>query len=318
MSLLRADAAGGKALLLAGLWVVTIVGLVLWEPRFLQLASVTTILQFSTVLALVALGQAMVVMAGGAGIDLSVGGMVSLASVLSALALSHGLPPAALPLACVVLGAGLGAVNGVLVTRFRVLPLIATLGTFYVYAGLAVAITGGAAVRGVPDWITPLGRGAVGGVPNHTLMVMLPAYAAAGLVLLVASWGRWIYAMGRNEAAARLVGIPVDRTRFLLYVASGALAGLAALVANAWFGSARPNIGQNLELESLAAILLGGVSIFGGSGGVLGVAAAVLLIVTLKTGLQFVNVNAVWQVGIVGALLLFAVLIERPFARWRS
>jgi ribose transport system permease protein len=136
-------------------------------------------------------------------------------------------------------------------------------------------------------------------------------------VLMWTAWGRWIYAMGFNERSAKLVGIPVGRVRFVLYVLSGALAGAAGLVSVAWLGSGRPNIGQNLELESLTAAMLGGIAIAGGRGGVGGVIAAVLLLVTLKTGLLQLNINTVWQVGIVGALLVFVLLADRLSQRWR-
>ena len=300
-----------KLVLLLCLWLALVAGLVIVAPNILQPYMATTVLQFSTMLALVSLGQAMIVLAGGAGIDLSVGGAVSLTSVLVMMFVRAGGPPTALPIACVVIGAGLGAVNGLLVTKLNLLPLIATLATLFIYGGAAVALTGGATIPGVPTWLTPLGRGSALGVPIHFLALVLPTYALAALVLTATSWGRWIHAMGFNERSARLVGIQVDRVRFLLYVVSGLLSGLAALVALGWFGSARPNIGQNLELESLAAILVGGVSISGGSGGVIGVLVAVLLIETLKTGLQFVNVNSIWQVGIVGALLISVLLAER-------
>ena len=131
------------------------------------------------------------------------------------------------------------------------------------------------------------------------------------------SWGRWVYAVGHNDRSARLVGIPVDRIRFAAYVASGLLAGLAALVSLAWLGSGRPNIGQNLELTSLTAAMLGGVGIFGGQGGVVGVLAAVILLVTLQTGLLQLNINSIWQVGIVGALLIGVLLLDRRALRRR-
>ena len=124
------------------------------------------------------------------------------------------------------------------------------------------------------------------------------------------SWGRWVYALGFNERSARLVGIPVDRMRIVRLQASGGLAGWPPLVSLAWLGSARPNIGQNLELTSLTAAMLGGIGIFGGRGGVLGVLAAVLLLVTLQTGLLQLNINSIWQVGIVGALLIAVLLLD--------
>jgi rhamnose transport system permease protein len=301
---------GSKLALLAGLWSALVVGLVIAAPAILQPFMATTVLQFSTILALVSLGQTMVVLGGGAGIDLSLGGNVSLTSVLAMALVRAGGPAALLPLFCIGIGALLGGVNGFLVTRIRLLPLIATLATLFIYGGLAVALTGGLSISGVPPWLTPLGRGSVSGVPIHFLVIALPAFGLGALILTQTAWGRWIYAMGHNERSARLVGVDVDGVRLTLYAVSGLLAGLAALVSLAWFGSARPNIGQNLELDSLAAILLGGVSISGGAGGVGGVLAAVLLIETLKTGLQFVNINSIWQVGIVGALLIVVLLAD--------
>jgi ribose transport system permease protein len=301
---------GSKLALLAGLWSALVVGLVVAAPAILQPFMATTVLQFSTILALVSLGQTMVVLGGGAGIDLSLGGNVSLTSVLAMALVRAGGPAALLPLFCIGIGALLGGVNGFLVTRIRLLPLIATLATLFIYGGLAVALTGGLSISGVPPWLTPLGRGSVWGVPIHFLVIALPAFGLGALILTQTAWGRWIYAMGHNERSARLVGVDVDGVRLSLYAVSGLLAGLAALVSLAWFGSARPNIGQNLELDSLAAILLGGVSIAGGAGGVGGVLAAVLLIETLKTGLQFVNINSIWQVGIVGALLIVVLLAD--------
>jgi ribose transport system permease protein len=301
---------GSKLALLAGLWLLLIVGLAVVAPAILQPFMATTVLQFSTILALVSLGQTMVVLGGGAGIDLSLGGNVSLTSILAMDLVRSGGPAVLLPLFCIAIGALLGAVNGFLVTRIRLLPLIATLATLFIYSGLAVALTGGLSISGVPTWLTPLGRGSVSGIPIHFLFIALPTFALGALVLTQTAWGRWIYAMGYSERSARLVGVDVDGMRMILYAVGGLLAGLAALVSLAWFGSGRPNIGQNLELDSLAAILLGGVSISGGAGGVGGVLAAVLLIVTLKTGLQFVNVNSIWQVGIVGTLLIVVLLAD--------
>lgn len=297
--------------ILALLWVLVVGGMAVALPETLNPGTVTTVLQFSTILALVSLGQALVILCGGAGIDLSVGGTMSLTAIVAMLALRAGLPPPLLPVLAIAVGALLGAVNGILVTVVRVLPLIATLGTFYVYSGLALALTGGAAIGGVPDWMIVWGRGQLGPLPLPFLTAALPAFALAAVVLGTTSWGRWIYAMGFNEVSARLCGIPVDRTRRLIYVLSGMCAGVAAVVSLAWLGSARPNIGSNLELTSLAAAMLGGIAIFGGRGGVGGVFAAVILVVTLQTSLLQLNVNTIWQVGIVGLLLIVVLLVDR-------
>jgi ribose transport system permease protein len=295
--------------LLAVLWILVVAGFALFQPAILQPDMVVSVLQFSSMLALVALGQALLIISG-AGVDLSVGGMVSLAVILTMLALRHGMLPQAVPVAAIAIEIALGAINGVLVTGFRILSLIATLGTMLAYGGLAIALSNGTTMTGVPAWLLPWGRQDLYGAPYHVLTAVAPAFLFAALMLGKMSWGRWILAMGHNERSARLVGISVDRVRFLLYCASGALAGIAALISLAWFGAGRPDVGQNLELESLAAVLLGGVSIAGGAGGVLGVLAAVVLVVTLQAALQFVNVSSVWQVGIVGLLLILVLLAD--------
>ncbi|MDX7951303.1 ABC transporter permease [Lichenihabitans sp. Uapishka_5] len=306
-----------KLILLALLFAAIVAGFSLYAPRFAQANIATSILQFSTLLALVSLGQGLVVLSGGAGIDLSVGGTVSLSAVLAMMAVRAGAPPALLPVLAIGCGLLLGLVNGVVVTRFGILPLIATLSTYFIYAGTAMALTNGAPIPGVPAWLLPFGRGTVGGIPVHFLTVVVPMFLLAAGLLAFTAWGRWVYALGFNERSARLVGIPVDRMRLLAYALAGALAGAAALVSLAWLGSARPNIGVNLELESLAAVLLGGIAITGGVGGVLGVLLAVVMIVTLKSGLQFVNVATIWQVGVVGLLLILSLLLDLLPARTR-
>ena len=296
---------------LLALWLILLVVAAIALPDFFRASTVTSVLQFSTILALVTLGQSLVVLSGGGGIDLSVGGVVSICGLAMAAALQTGWGAAAGLAIAILLGAALGLVNGVLVTWLRIVPLIATLGSGYVYAGLAIALTGGAPIGGVGSWLTGLGRGLIGLVPVHFAFLVLPAYALAVAALRFTPAGPWIYALGGNETAARLTGIPTGRVRTLLYGASGLFAGMAAIVATAWFGSARPNIGQNLELESLTAALLGGVAITGGSGGVAPPLAAVLFLISLKTGIQLANLNTIWQVGTIGLLLVVSVLADR-------
>jgi ribose/xylose/arabinose/galactoside ABC-type transport system permease subunit len=300
-----------KLLALIALWIVLLLGFAVLSPGFFRLTTVTSVLQFSTILALVTLGQSLVVLAGGGGIDLSVGGAVSLSALAMAAAITAGLGPVAGIVAALLCGTLLGIGNGLLITRLGIVPLIATLASGYVFTGFTVAVTGGSPVGGIGAGLEGLGRGAVWLVPTHFLAIVVPAYALARFALGATPAGPRIRAIGGNETAARLTGVRVDRCRVAIYATSGLLAGLAAVVANAWLGSARPNIGQNLELQSLTAALLGGIAITGGYGGVIAPLAAVLFLVSLQTGLQLANVNTIWQVGLIGLLLVLSVLVDR-------
>jgi ribose/xylose/arabinose/galactoside ABC-type transport system permease subunit len=192
------------------------------------------------------------------------------------------------------------------------MPLIVTLGTFYAYNGIALAATGGAPITGLPPSMASLGQSTVGLLPLHTLFLVLPIFVLLSFMLHQTPLGRWVYAIGGNESAARLVGLPVDKVRVAAYATSGCLAALAGVVADSWLLSARPNIGQNLELLSLTAALLGGVNIFGGSGGTTGPLLAVFFFTSLQIGLEMMNVNTIWQLGIVGLLLVASVSLSYP------
>lgn len=293
------------------LWLIVLMVFAVRAPAFFTLANFTSVLQFSTLLALVTLGQTLVILTGGGGIDLSVGGMVSLSGLAIASLIKDGTPAVVAGIAGVVVGGILGSINGFLVTRLRLLPLIVTLGTYYAYNGLALALTGGAPISGLPSAFGLLGQDAVLAIPLHTLFLVAPIFLVMLFTLNQTPLGRWIYAVGSNEKAARLVGLPVDAIRLGAYALSGVLAALAGLVADSWLLSARPNIGDNLELLSLTATLLGGTSIFGGSGGLAGSLAAVLFFTSLQAGLQMLNINSIWQLGLVGMFLIGSVLLDR-------
>lgn len=293
------------------LWLIALMVFAVRAPAFFTLANFTSVLQFSTLLALVTFGQTLVILTGGGGIDLSVGGIVSLSGLAIASLIKDGTPALVAGIAGVVFGGILGSINGFLITRLRLLPLIVTLGTYYAYNGLALALTGGAPISGLPASFGLLGQDAVLAIPLHTWFLVAPIFLVMLFTLNQTPLGRWIYAVGSNEKAARLVGLPVDAIRLGAYALSGVLAALAGLVADSWLLSARPNIGDNLELLSLTATLLGGTSIFGGSGGFTGSLAAVLFFTSLQAGLQMLNVNSIWQLGLVGMFLIGSVLMDR-------
>lgn len=303
-------------IMLVGFWALLLAWIAVYNSWMFSGLNVTSVLQFSTLLALVSLGMALV-MLSGSNVDLSVGGITSVAAVLGAMALEAGMPVWALAPLCLMLGAGMGAFNGVLVTRLKLMPLIVTLGSFYIYSGAALAITGGGNIPVVAQGLVAWGRGTWGNFSLPFLTLVVPLFLAAIVVMHNTTWGRWILAIGYNEKAAHLSGLPVDRVRFLLFTASGGLAGLAGFVSLAWLGSARANIGVNLELEALTAVMLGGLAINGGRGALIGVLAAVLLIVSLKTAMLQTGLNTVWQVGAVG-LLLVLVLFANRFSNTRK
>ncbi|HEX3444267.1 MAG TPA: ABC transporter permease [Chthoniobacterales bacterium] len=293
------------------LWLIALAIFAVRAPAFFSLANFTSILQFSTLLALVTLGQTFVILTGGGGIDLSVGGIVSLSGLSMAFLMKQGTPVFVAATVGILFGGMLGSINGLIITRLRLLPLIVTLGTYYAYNGLALALTGGAPITGLPSSFSILGQGAVLAVPLHTLVFVMPIFVVLMFILTQTPLGRWIYAIGSNERASRLVGLPVNAIRLGVYILSGLLAALAGLVADSWLLSARPNIGENLELLSLTATLLGGTSIFGGSGGLAGSLVAVLFFTSLQVGLQMLNINSIWQLGVVGLFLIGTVLLDR-------
>jgi rhamnose transport system permease protein len=293
------------------LWLIALVIFAVFAPDFFTAANFNSILQFSTLLALVTLGQTLVVLSGGGGIDLSVGGIVSLSGLVIAALMKTGAPTFIAAPAGVLCGGVLGSINGFIISRLRLLPLIVTLGTYYAYNGLALALTGGAPISGLPVSFGLLGQNSILAIPLHTLVLVVPVFLVMQFTLNQTPLGRWIYAVGSNEKAARLVGLPVDMIRIGVYTLSGVLAALAGLMADSWLLSARPNIGDNLELLSLTATLLGGTSIFGGSGGLAGSLAAVLFFTSLQVGLQMLNVNSIWQLGLVGIFLIGSVLLDR-------
>jgi ribose/xylose/arabinose/galactoside ABC-type transport system permease subunit len=281
------------------------------SPYFLSVGNAQAMLQFGAVIALLALGQTLVIVAGGGGIDLSVGSMLSLTGVLfGLLTLRAGVPLWVAAVLAVGAGALLGTLNGLLVTVVGIPPIIATLGTLYLYGSIAVVLTDGVPLSGFPDSFGFLGQRTLAGIPTQIVLVVAPV--AALLIWMVArtALGRSVYLVGVNELAARLTGIAVDRTRVIVYALSGALAGLGAIVTTSWLMSARPDAGVGYELQAITVAVLGGTNIMGGEGTLGGALLAVLVVTMVGQGLQLANVDPTWQLGILGLLLLIAVMLN--------
>jgi rhamnose transport system permease protein len=262
---------------------------------------------------LVALAMTFVIVTGG--IDLSVGSILGLCAILLGVFWKTlGLPlPAAMALALVV-GAVAGLVNGLIITRFRVPPLIATLATLALYRGLAEGISQARSVRGYPDWFFGLGQGEALGVPSQ-LWILLAVTAAAAVILGLTTFGRATYSVGANETAARFSGIGVDRTKLLIYTGSGLMAGLAAVVFVSRVSTTRSDMGTGLELDVITAVVLGGTSIFGGRGTIIGTVLGLILMQAIKNGLSLAGVKGDGTIVVIGVVLILAILIGNLFRR---
>lgn len=301
---------------LLGVMVVVVAIMSTLSPYFFDMANLLTMLRLGAVLALVGMGQSLVILAGGAGIDLSVGGILSLSGVLFGLLVTRaGIDlPYAIVLG-VLIGAALGAVNGITVAWWGVPPLIGTLGSGWAFSALALVITQGVPVSGFPGSFGFLGAGNILGIPAQILLVVLPAFAILYLITSRTVFGRWIYLVGVNDNAARFAGIPVLRVRFTLYTLSGLLAGLGAVIMASWLMAARPDAGAGLDLQTITVAVLGGIDIFGGTGSLVGAILAVLIVTMLASGLQLGNINTIWQLAILGIILLGAVALNQVLSK---
>jgi rhamnose transport system permease protein len=268
-------------------------------------------------IAIIALPLTLVIVA--AEIDLSVASVVGLTSALMGYLYNHGWAVEMILPAVLVVGALAGALNGVLVTRLRLPSLAVTIGTLAMYRGLAYVILGDQAVADFPQKFTNWGFGTFAGtqIPNPFVLFIVLAIVF-GVVLHWTPIGRSIFAMGANEEAAHFSGVRVKRIKFWLFVITGAVSALAGIVYTFRFASARADNANGLELSVVAVVLLGGVSIFGGSGNLLGVICAVLLLGTLRNALTLDDVSAEVLTIVTGGLLLLSVLGPSVAARVRE
>nr|WP_062339757.1 ABC transporter permease [Herbidospora sakaeratensis] len=285
------------------------------NPAFLSPAGLRDILLNSAIIATLAVGQTLVVVTRN--VDLSVSSVVGISAFGGALILAdHPQVPIPVVIAgCVLLGAACGAVNGLLVGVAKVPALVATLGTLYAFRGVDHAWAGGRQVNAadMPPGFLRLGSADVLGVPLPAL-VALTVLLAVGWVLRNLPQGRELYAIGSSPEAAVLAGIPVKRRVVSAFVAGGALAGLAGVMWAARFGTVDATVATGKELDVIAAVVVGGVAIFGGSGTVYGAALGALLLSGITSALAVLRVDALAQTAVNGALILAAIMLDRLLA----
>jgi rhamnose transport system permease protein len=275
--------------------------------RFMTVGNLLNQGRLMTEVALVALPMTYIIITGG--IDLSVGSIMGLTAILLGVFWQNvGLPlPVSIVLAIVAAGV-CGFFNGLLITRVRVPPLIMTLATLALYRGLAEGISQARSVRGYPDWFFVLGQGDVLGVPTQ-LWVLLVAVIVFWIVLSRTTFGRSLYAIGHNETAARYSAIRVDRIKLIIYTLSGLMAGLAGAIFVSRVSTTRSDMGTGLELDVIAAVVLGGTSIFGGIGTIAGTVLGFTLIQLLKNGLSLTGVKGDATIVVIGTVLILSILI---------
>jgi ribose transport system permease protein len=286
-------------------------------PNFLKRDNLLNIANQIAVIAIVAIGMTMIIITGG--IDLSVGSLIALSAVVCSVLIRDAAGGKAASVASMVLCClaaimacgGIGAFSGLMITQFAIPPFIVTLAMMLVGSGLAYLLAQGQSIAEIPDSFVWLGRGAnLLGIPNAVLL-MLGLYAIAHVVMTRTKLGRHIYAVGGNSEAARLSGVPVSRVTMIAYITSGLLAGLGGVITASQLKSGSPTYGNMYELYMIAAVVVGGTSLRGGEGRMMGTLIGAFTIAVIQNGMNLTNVESYTQKVVLGLVILGAVLLDR-------
>ncbi len=300
-----------------------ILAMSLLSDKFLTVDNGWNVMRQISVNVVISVGMTLVILTGG--IDLSVGSILALSGAVAAGLLKNGIVLESVDvfigfsvlgaaLVGALVGASFGLFNGVAITRFKVPPFVATLAMLTIGRGLTMLWTGGFPITGLGDTFAFLGTGWFLGVP-------MPVWISAIVVIVFSviskkmKIGRYIYAVGGNERAAQLSGLNIKRIKIFVYTCAGMLAAVGGLLVTARLDSAQPNAGMGYELDSIAAVVIGGTSLSGGRGSVLGTVLGALIIGVLNNGLVLLNVSPFWQQVIKGMVILAAVIIDRASSR---
>lgn len=290
-----------------GLLIIVVVFSLL-TPVFLTAPNLINILQQSSLNAVIALGMTLVIISGG--IDLSVGPTAALSAVIGATLMVAGVPIYVAILAALGVGILCGLFNGVLVAYAGLQPFIVTLGGLSLYRALALIYTGGNPVFGIPPEFRALTNGTLLGIPAPVIIVAIIALLL-WILLNKTPLGEYILAVGGNEEAARIAGVPVAKTKVATFVISGSLASIAAMILVGRLGAAEPTIGNLWELDAIAAAAIGGASLMGGKGSIVGTLIGAIILGALRNGLTLMNVQAFYQLLATGIIIIAAMLIDR-------
>ena len=298
---------------LAVVIVLLVLGFGIAKPLFLHSDNLINVLLQASVVGILAIGETFVLITGG--IDLSIGSVIALAAVGSGLMNGH-VPPAVAILGGIVVGLLAGLANGLLITLTAITPFIITLGTMSIFSGLALIISSGKAIYSIPVGYQNLLGSKIAGLPVPVYILIVLAVVTA-LVLKYTRLGEYLVAVGGNAEVARLAGIDVRRITLNAYLISGACAGLAATILVARLGAADPTMGADLLLTAVAATVMGGTTLSGGHGSVVGAAMGAVLLAALTAGLTTLNVASFYQQVAVGAAIILALLVDTVARRRR-
>ena len=308
--LLHSNPAISPALIL----VLTVIVFGLLNERFLNPNTLSLMVQQTAIVAGLAVGQTLIILT--AGIDLSVGAIAVLSMmVMAKTALDQGLPGFLALLLGVIVGAAAGALNGLLVTRVKLPPFIVTLGTLSIFTAIALLYTKGRLIQAadIPALLNWTGKRIPIGPFNVTtgVVLILAIFLVVGFALSQTAWGRHVYSVGDDAEASRLAGISVQRVLFSVYTVAGIVYGIAAWALIGRAGGADPNAIGQANLESITAVVIGGTSLFGGRGGVLGTLLGALIVQSFSLGLSLAGVDAQWRIFAVGVLVIAAVAVDQ-------
>jgi ribose transport system permease protein len=280
------------------------------SPSFLTATNLSSVARQTAVINIMALGMTVVIISGG--IDLSVGSILALAGLLGAMTM-HNYPAAWGVMAGLAAGTACGLANGLMITTLRVSPFIVTLGTMGIYRGLALIISKGLPVQQIPDSFSFLAEGTLLGVP-FVLWILLVCAAATHVILEHTRLGRYAFSIGSNPEAAFYAGVPVRFHTTAVYALAGLLTGLAGMIESSRLMTGQPTSGQGYELTAIAAVVIGGGSLRGGEGSVLGTLVGAFIMGLLANGSDLLGVNPYWQQVVIGAVIIAAVALDE----WRK
>lgn len=279
---------------------------------FLNWSNISQVVRALSFVAIMVVGESAVIITGG--IDLAVGSVLGLSGVVTAVLLNQGFSIAAASASGILAGLLCGLVNSMFVTRANLPPFIVTLGMMSIARGLAFAITGGETIRSLPPEFLEIGQGSLLSVPIP-IIIMIVFAAVVAVFLRYMPWGRYAYSIGGNEEAATYSGVKVAQVKTVVYGLCGLAAGLAGVLFTSRFGVGQSTAGLGYELDVIAAAVIGGISLSGGRGTILGAVIGSLLMGILRNGLVLLNVSAYWQQVAIGLVIIVAVVLDRKTKR---